>query len=101
MDKLYGLDEVIVLNPRQDLEAFLLSTVYDDGVKERIGEYCSKLWDGNAPDEEKQFFVLSRTNQIQLKHLPRPPTNNAFRAYYRLADLLDSNKTIVQIDGAQ
>ena len=101
MDKLYGLDEVIVLNPRQDLESFLLSTAYDDDVKERIGAYCSKLWDGNSPDEEKQFFVLSKTNQIHLKHLPRPPANNAFRAYYRLADLLDSNKTIVQIDGAK
>ena len=101
MDKLYGLDEVIVLNPRQDLESFLLSTAYDDDVKERIGAYCSKLWDGNSPDEEKQFFVLSKTNQIHLKHLPRPPANNAFRAYYRLADLLDSNKTIVQIVGAK
>ncbi len=94
MDKLYGLDEVIVFNPRQDLETFLLSD-YDSDVKERIGAYCSKLWDGNPPDDEKQFFVLSRTNQIHLRHQPRPPANNAFRAYYRLADLLDETQTIL------
>ena len=95
MDKLYGLDEVIVFNPKQDLKSFLSSPAYDRDVKERIESYCSNSWNGNPPNEEKQFFVLSKTNQIHLKHLPKPLTNNAFRVYYRLADLLDETQKVV------
>jgi hypothetical protein len=96
MERLYGLDEIIILNPGQDLDTFLKSTQYSEDVKARIQLYCEKVWKGSPANEEKRFHVLSRTNQIALPHLPRPHANNAYRAYYRLADLLDKNKKIVE-----
>ncbi len=43
-------------------------------------------------DKERQFFILSKENQIPLKHKPRPLINNSFRAYYKLSDLLNPEK---------
>jgi hypothetical protein len=54
----------------------------------------SKIWNDNEkPDEEKQFFILSEKNTIQLQHSPKPKKNNSFRAYYELADIL-KNKIV-------
>jgi len=98
MNQLYGLDRLIVLNPKQDLAAFNASEAYDVEIKNRISVYCRETWpDGILPDKEKQFFILSKKNRIPLNHEPRPKRNNPFRAYYALAELL-SGKKIVEID---
>ncbi len=89
MEKLFGLEEVIILNPAKELENFLMSD-YDADIRKRVQMYCESLWENvDYPNEEKQFFILSRDNQIELKHRPRPSQrNNAYRVYYNLADIL-------------
>lgn len=99
MEKLFGIEETIILNPNQDFQLFLDNPKYSEEIKKRVKCYCDSLWgEGNYANEEKQFFILSTTNQIELKHKPRPPKNNSFRAYYRLADLLDENKIYVEAE---
>jgi hypothetical protein len=46
------------------------------------------------PNDEKQVFLLS-DKTIALPHKPKPKRNNAFRAYYELAELLDQSKDFV------
>jgi hypothetical protein len=99
MEKLFGLDYNIIMNPQQDLDDFYKSDDYNTDVKNRVKNYVEDFWKGNPlPNTKHQFFILSETNQIALKHKPKPRTNNAFRAYYKLSDLLDENKSIVDPD---
>lgn len=97
MERLYGVDEIIILNPKKDFEAFLNNSQFSDSIKNRIKTYCDKMWvDGNYIDNEKQFFILSITNTIELKHKPKPPKNNTFRAYYKLSDLLNTSNNVIE-----
>ncbi len=97
MEKLFGVDDIIIMNPHTDFEAFLKNSSYSQETKERIKKYCDDFWTpGNYDDNEKQFFVLSLTNQIELKHHPKPAKNNSFRAYYTLSELLNPDKKIVE-----
>lgn len=97
MEKLFGVDDIITRNPHTDFEAFMKNSSYSIETKKRIKKYCDDIWsEGNYDDNEKQFFVLSLTNQIELKHHPKPAKNNSFRAYYSLSELLNSDKKIVE-----
>lgn len=99
MEKIFGVDDIIIMNPKTDFPSFLNNKAYSDEVKKRVTYYCNDLWgEGNYDDNEKQFFILSQTNQIELKHKPRPKRNNSFRAYYQLSELLNIDKTIVKTD---
>jgi hypothetical protein len=87
MKYLFGLEDIIILNPQNDLVDFLNDDSYDKGIRERIKSYCDKV---NPSNEEKQFFILSDSNKIELKEpLPKPSKNNSFRAYYSLAQILN------------
>jgi len=100
MERLFGVEEIIILNPSQDLELFYANPKYTSEVKDRVREYCETLWgQEKLPNEEKQFYILSLKNQIELKHKPRPKKNNSFRAYYYLAELLDEKQIFVKPEG--
>ena len=99
MEKIFGVDDIIIMNPKTDYQSFLNNKAYSDEVKTRVTDYCNDLWGAeNYDDNEKQFFILSQTNQIELKHKPRPKRNNAFRAYYQLSELLNEDKKIVKTE---
>jgi len=99
MEKLFGVDDVIIMNPHTDFEAFWYNKSYSNEVKSRVKDYCDRYWKGGFYDDnEKQFFILSETNQIELPHHPKPPKNNSFRAYYKLSDILDRSTNIVEKD---
>lgn len=95
MEKLFGLENIIVLNPSQDFDSFQEDPSYSEEIKKRVKYYCDDSWGENYANEEKQFFILSLSNQIDLPHKPKPNKNNSFRAYYKLADLLNCNKKII------
>lgn len=99
MERIFGVEEIIIMNPKTDFNSFLNNKEYSNELKKRMTDYCNEYWgEDNYDDSEKQFFILSQTNQIELKHKPRPPKNNAFRAYYKLSELLDENKKTVNTD---
>ncbi len=99
MERLFGVEDIIIMNPHSDFDAFMKNPSYSKETKERIKYYCDDFWsEGNYDDKEKQFFVLSLTNQIELKHNPKPARNNSYRAYYTLSELLNSDKKIVNTD---
>ncbi len=89
MLRLYGIEDIIVFNPIKDLNDFLQDESYNPEIRTRVGDYCKSIND--FADQEKQFFILSNTNVIELPHKPKPPTNNSFRAYYTLAELINQN----------
>ena len=95
MERLFGLDCIITADPA-NIDSFMKLDHYSDEVKDRIKHVCDRY----DLKTETQFFILSETNQIELKHKPRPARNNSFRAYYTLSELLDSDKTIVELENA-
>lgn len=96
MERLYKVDQIIILNFKNDLETFMDDTNYDIDARNNIRQYSEFMLSNSKwnklPDDEKQVFVLSK-NSIELKNKPRPKRNNSFRAYYELADLM--NKEII------
>lgn len=97
MDKLFKVEEIIILNFHEDFETFMKDENYNIDHRNRVKGYVeylidNKLWI-DLPKEDKQVFILSE-NFIELKDKPKPKNgNNSFRAYYELADLL--NKKLV------
>ena len=99
MEKIFGLGDIIIINPKTDYESFITNKAYSDDFKKRVTDFCNDLQrEGKYDNNEKQFFILSQTNQIDLQHKPRPEKNNAFRAYYKLSELLNAEKTIVETE---
>jgi len=90
MKKLFGVDDIIILNPSTDLDTFMNDESYDKDVRDRVKKYCDTT-NLKEIDDRKQFFILSVTNLIELKHNPKPLKNNSYRAYYRLADILKND----------
>lgn len=97
MDKLFKVEDIIILNFHDDYETFLKDENYSENYRTRVKGYVEYLLENRIwlelPKDEKQVFILSN-NTIELKNRPRPKNgNNSFRAYYELADLL--NKKLV------
>jgi len=93
MDKLYKVEDIIIMNFKNDLLTFKNDENFDPSYRKRVEKYATymqenKIW-GELPNEEKQVFILSE-NTIELTNKPRPAKNNSFRAYYELADLLNN-----------
>lgn len=97
MDKLFKVEDIIILNFHDDYDTFLKDVNYSENYRNRVSGYVdylieNKIWT-ELPRDEKQVFILS-DNVIELKNKPKPKNgNNSFRAYYELADLL--NKKLV------
>jgi len=95
MEKLYKVDEILILNFQKDLDTFLNDNKsYNSDILNNVREYAKYmkeigLWK-SLPSDDKQVFILSK-NTIELKNKPKPKINNSFRAYYELADLLNSD----------
>jgi len=93
MDKLFKIEDIIILNFHNDYEAFLKDENYSINYRNRVRGYVdylmkNKIWT-ELHQDEKQVFILS-DNPIELKNKPKPKNgNNSFRAYYELADLLN------------
>lgn len=90
MLRLYGIDDIVIFNPIKDLSDFLQDESYNIGIRNRVNDYCKTI--KSFADQEKQFFILSNENVIELPHKPKPPKNNSYRAYYTLAQLINQNK---------
>ena len=97
MDKLFKVEDIIILNFHDDLDTFMKDENYSENYRNRVKGYIdylleNKIW-AELHKDEKQVFILS-DNVIELKNKPKPKNgNNSFRAYYELADLL--NKELV------
>jgi hypothetical protein len=97
MNKLYKVEEIIILNFYNDYSTFAADENYPADYRKRVKAYVdymlkTKRWTG-IPTDEKQVFILSK-NPVILPKKPKPKNgNNSFRAYYELADLL--NKELV------
>lgn len=95
MDKLFKVEDIIIMNFAKDYETLLKDENYSPEIRNRVRGYVEymleNIWPA-MPDDEKQVFLLS-DNTIELKNKPKPKRNNSFRSYYELADLL--NKEIV------
>jgi len=91
MEKIYKVEDIIILNFKKDYKAFLKDDNYDLSYRNRVERYVNFVWpdENKLPSDEKQVFILSE-NPIELKNRPKPKNgNNSFRAYYELADLLN------------
>jgi hypothetical protein len=99
MEKLYKVEDIIILNFSEEYKAFMEDESYSEATKEKVKGYVEFMqiekWKHGLPADEKQVFILSERT-IDLLHKPKPPRNNSFRAYYRLSDLLDTQKKIVE-----
>jgi len=100
MDKLYKVDQIILLNFNKDYQTFLQDDVnYSEATRQKVRGYVdymqsTKNWSELLPNDEKQVLILSEQT-IELKHKPKPRANNSFRAYYTLFDLLNCDKKIL------
>ena len=97
MDKLFKVEDIIIINFKEDFETFTNDERYDNRFRERVAKYAEymlkeEIW-LELPSDDKQVFILS-DNPIELKNKPKPKNgNNSFRAYYELADLIN-NETV-------
>lgn len=102
MEKLYKVENIIILNFSSDLNTFLKDENYDEDSRNKVKNYAEYMiekgiWN-KLPEDEKQVFLLS-DNTIELKNKPKPKRNNSFRAYYDLSSLL--NNKIVESKNAK
>jgi len=103
MEKLFKIEEVIILNFSEEFKSFMEDESYPSKTREKVGNYVKhmkekNMWkDDRLPTDEKQVFILSERT-IDLPHKPKPRRNNSFRAYYKLADLLDQKMKIVEVE---
>lgn len=98
MKSLYGIDDVIILNPNNisQLESIKeLGVEYTDRLFNYIEERKQGL--GFEKSEEYSFYILSESNRITLRHYPKPPINNPGGWYYKLAEVL-SGKEFIAVD---
>jgi len=94
MDKLYKIEDIIILNPTNPNEVQALKdSTYPDSVKARISNYLT-VTNYNIPiDYDLRFYLLSETESIELCLKPKPQKNNAKFTYYTLKEIL-TNKIV-------
>lgn len=94
---LYKIDEILLLNPHD----FSYKTVLENNkfkYSKRLLDYIEERkseWKFES-NEDYRFYVLSETEQIVLKHCPKPAVNNPGPRYYSLAEIL-SGKSEVKV----
>ncbi len=100
MDKLYKIEDIIILNPTNPNEIQALKdSTYTDSVKTRISNYITEA-NYNAPiDYDERFYILSETEGIDLPLRPRPLTNYRKFGYYTLKGILTNE--IVTLESQQ
>ena len=91
MECLYSIDEIIKLNFARDYDDFLKSE-YSKDIKTKVKKYVELIKWEKFPEDDKQVFVLSDKVIKFQEPFPRPEKNQAFTAYYDLADMFDADK---------
>ena len=91
MECLYSIEEIIELDFSSNYHDFLRSEQYPIPVKQKIEKYVAAAkWETKGfPTDKKQVFVLSDKVIRFMQPYPRPEKNQAFTAYYSLADMFD------------
>jgi hypothetical protein len=78
MDKLYKIEDIIILNSTNQNEVQALKdSTYSDNVKTRITNYINVAYCNTQIDYDERFYILSETESIDLSLNPRPQKNNA------------------------
>lgn len=92
MDKLYKIEDIIILNPTTPTEVQALKdSTYPDSVKTRISDYLAATNYNTPIDYDERFYILSKTESIDLNLKPKPIRNNAKFTYYTLKEILTKN----------
>ncbi|HRP91075.1 MAG TPA: hypothetical protein PKX92_13670 [Edaphocola sp.] len=92
MDKLYKIEDIIILNPTNPNEIqSLKDSTYPDIVKTRISNYLSATNYNTPINYDERFYILSETESIDLSLKPKPQRNNAKFTYYTLKEILTKN----------
>lgn len=95
MKTLYGIDDVIILNPHN---ASQIQSLKEMGLAytDRILKYIEKREQGLGfgKGEEHRFYILSEKNKIELPHAPKPRANNSGGWYYSLSEMLNGKEFI-------
>lgn len=88
MDKLYKLDDIIVFNPTvaSEIETFK-NSIYPGDVKQRILDYIESSFK-NQLNYNMRFYVLSESDNIELKNKPKPLRNNVKFTYFTLSEVI-------------
>lgn len=100
MEKLYKVEQIIIMNFNDDYQQLIEDNTYSESIRTKIRAYVEFMkekgnWNNVLPSDEQQVFILSEST-IELPHKPKPKSNNSFRSYYELAELLNQNKPILQ-----
>lgn len=95
METLYKIEGILLLDPhdfsyKTILESSALS--YSKRLLDYIEERKSN-WKFEKL-EDYRFYILSETEQIALKHKPKPSVNNTGPRYYSLAEMLSGNPEV-------
>ena len=112
IDKLHKLSKIVEINfefnnnkfDYESLNIQLEKLDIDNDQKDRIIKYIDESKPGDLIKNDKRdfssnlrkVFILSTKDSLNLKHNPRPEKNNSGLAYYRLAELLDSDNKILK-----
>ena len=43
MEKIFGLGDIIIINPKTDYESFITNKAYSDDFKKRVTDFCNDL----------------------------------------------------------
>lgn len=101
MDTLYKIDDILLLNPNNVSYKTIIENSklkYSKRLLDYIEERKNK-WKFEK-SEDYRFYILSETEQISLKHSPKPPTNNSGARYYSLSEML-SGKLEVKVNSIE
>ena len=101
MKKLYSIEDVFVINPKNTSQFEMLKELnfkYIDNLIKYIEE--RKKGFGFEKDEEYRFYILSNNDSINLPHCPRPHKNNTGNWYYKLAEILNG-KVEIEVDSVK
>jgi len=100
MERLYKVEEIVVLNPTSPSYESLLEKS-EVSWKDKLLAYIKarkQEWRFSKVGQDYRFYLLSEKEQIDLKHKPRLEKNSNGHCYFTLAELL-KGKEIVQVDG--
>ncbi|MGI8669457.1 MAG: hypothetical protein ACR2J3_06340 [Aridibacter sp.] len=100
MSRLYKIEDIIILNPneRQNLENLENSSLQVE-IRERLLSFIEESAFEDDFSYDKKFYILSKSEIIELTQKPKPKRNNVNFTYYKLSDIL--SKEIVMPESKQ
>jgi len=93
MEKLYKIEKVIKLDPNSpSLESELRELEFSERIQGYISERKEKWVFGT--NCKYRFYILSETNQIILKHEPKPKISSQGHRYFTLSQIFSGEELI-------